>query len=184
LSRVMRHLLRWDGRRGSRYGANDRAGGALANMLSEPVDASGAAGVCYWAYTSRRIGHAGGRAITAGLRETQFPHQLSGRQGILFPIGHTGCKPDHSASIAANLDDKTWPIRRIREERRHGRGLREIAQRLDSAGIQCRGGRWSHTTFRSVLLRSRQIAAADRLPPTSRVISLAGMRPESRTSPA
>jgi hypothetical protein len=41
LSREMRHLLRWDGRRASRYGANDRTGGALANILSEPVSSPG-----------------------------------------------------------------------------------------------------------------------------------------------
>ena len=54
--------------------------------------------------------------------------------------------------------DEQATIGRIREERRHGRGLREIARRLDSAGIACRGGRWSHTTVRSVLVRSKNLA--------------------------
>ena len=54
--------------------------------------------------------------------------------------------------------DEQGVIRRIREERRIGRGLREIARRLDATGIRCRGGRWSHTTIRSVLIRSLQLA--------------------------
>ena len=46
--------------------------------------------------------------------------------------------------------DEQATIARIRADRQHGRGLREIARRLDVAGIACRGGRWSHTTVRSV----------------------------------
>jgi DNA invertase Pin-like site-specific DNA recombinase len=59
--------------------------------------------------------------------------------------------------------DEQRVIVRIREEHKHGRGLREIARRLDAAGISCRGGRWSHTTIRSVLLRSARLAQ-DRRP--------------------
>src|SRR5262249_16384709 len=65
--------------------------------------------------------------------------------------------PADTALLVEDADEQAV-IRRIREERRHGRGLREIARRLDSAGIVCRGGRWSHTTVRSVLLRPRQSA--------------------------
>jgi DNA invertase Pin-like site-specific DNA recombinase len=65
--------------------------------------------------------------------------------------------PDDSTRLVEDADEKAV-IARIRQERRHGRGLREIARRLDSAGIGCRGGRWSHSTIRSVLLRSAQVA--------------------------
>lgn len=64
------------------------------------------------------------------------------------------CDPDRLVEDA----DEQATIRRIREERRIGRGLREIARRLDAAGIACRGGSWSHTTVRSVLRRSQQFA--------------------------
>jgi site-specific DNA recombinase len=35
-----------------------------------------------------------------------------------------------------------------------GHGLREIARKLDRAGVDCRGGRWTHSTVRSILIRS------------------------------
>jgi DNA invertase Pin-like site-specific DNA recombinase len=70
-----------------------------------------------------------------------------------------GWRPDPSDAAGLIEDaDEQATIRRIREERRIGRGLREIARRLDAAGIACRGGRWSHTTVRSVLLRAAQFA--------------------------
>jgi hypothetical protein len=72
-----------------------------------------------------------------------------------------GWRPDPSDAdrLVEDADEQATSAR-IREERRYGRGLREIARRLDSAGIECRGGQWSHTTVRSVLLRSKQDAAA------------------------
>jgi hypothetical protein len=70
-------------------------------------------------------------------------------------------RPAHLAKPARLVEDadEQKVIARIREERRHGRGLREIARRLDLAGIDCRRGRWSHTIVRSVLLQSAQVAA-------------------------
>jgi len=61
--------------------------------------------------------------------------------------------PSDPARLVEDADEQAT-IRRIREKHRIGRGLREIARRLDAAGIGCRGGRWSHSTVRSVLLRS------------------------------
>ena len=49
-------------------------------------------------------------------------------------------------------------IARIRQARKNGGGLREIARSLDRAGIGCRGGRWSHTTIRSILRRAGHLA--------------------------
>jgi hypothetical protein len=70
-----------------------------------------------------------------------------------------GWRPDPSDPDRLVEDaDEQAAIRRIREERRVGRGLREIARRLDMVGIGCRGGRWSHTTIRSILLRSLHLA--------------------------
>jgi hypothetical protein len=45
-------------------------------------------------------------------------------------------------------------IASIRQERGKGQGLRAIAQTLDQSGIACHGGRWSHSTVRSVSLRA------------------------------
>jgi hypothetical protein len=66
-----------------------------------------------------------------------------------------GWRPDPSDSDRLVEDaDEQATIRRIRDERRVGRGLREIAMRLDLAGVACRGSRWSNTTVRSLLSRS------------------------------
>jgi Recombinase len=65
--------------------------------------------------------------------------------------------PADPARLVEDADEEVVIVR-IREERRHGRGLREIARRLDLAGIACHGGRWSHTTVRSVLHLSAAVA--------------------------
>jgi len=86
-------------------------------------------------------------------------HQAKGRRMTRADRCPYGWRPDPAdPDLLVEDADEQATIRRIREERRHGRGLREIARRLDSAGIACRGGRWSHTTVRSVLLRSVQPA--------------------------
>jgi DNA invertase Pin-like site-specific DNA recombinase len=86
-------------------------------------------------------------------------HQAKGRRMTRPDRCPFGWRPD-PADPARLIEDaeEQAPIRRIREERRYGRGLREIARRLDLAGVACRGGRWSHATVRSVLLRSLQLA--------------------------
>jgi Recombinase len=86
-------------------------------------------------------------------------HQAKGRRMTRPDRCPYGWRPDPADDERLVEDaDEQAVIARIREERRHGRGLREIARRLDAAGIACRGGRWSHTTVRSVLLRSAQLA--------------------------
>jgi DNA invertase Pin-like site-specific DNA recombinase len=86
-------------------------------------------------------------------------HQAKGRRMTRPDRCPYGWRPDPSDPDRLVEDaDEQAIVRRIREERRIGRGLREIARRLDSAGIACRGGRWSHTTVRSVLLRSAELA--------------------------
>ena len=88
-------------------------------------------------------------------------HQAKGRRMTRPDRCLYGWRPDPAdpARLAEHLGEQAV-IRRIREERRHGRGLREIARRLDLDGIACRGGRWSHTTVRSVLLRSDHLSVA------------------------
>jgi DNA invertase Pin-like site-specific DNA recombinase len=96
------------------------------------------------------------RTSTAMLR-----HQAKGRRMTRPDRCPYGWRPDPTDPERLVEDAaEQATIGRIREDRRHGRGLREIARRLDSAGITCRGGRWSHTTIRSVLLRCTQPAAA------------------------
>ena len=86
-------------------------------------------------------------------------HQAKGRRMTRPDRCPYGWRPDPSDPDRLIEDaDEQATVRRIREERRHGRGLREIARRLDVAGIGCRGGRWSHTTVRSILLRFAPLA--------------------------
>jgi hypothetical protein len=87
-------------------------------------------------------------------------HQAKGRRMTRPDRFPYGWRPDPSDPdwLVEDAGEQAT-IRRIRDERRHGRGLREIARRLDLAGIACGGGRWSHTTVRSVLLRSAYCAA-------------------------
>jgi DNA invertase Pin-like site-specific DNA recombinase len=94
------------------------------------------------------------RTSTAMLR-----HQAKGRRMTRPDRCPYGWRPDpsHADQLVEDADEQAVIVR-IREERRHGRGLWEIARRLDLAGIECRGGRWSHTTVRSVLLRSARVA--------------------------
>jgi DNA invertase Pin-like site-specific DNA recombinase len=81
-------------------------------------------------------------------------HQAKGRRMTRPDRCPFGWRPDESdpgrlVEDAAEQDT----IARIREERRQGRGIREIARRLDRDGVQCRGTSWSHSTVRSVLRR-------------------------------
>jgi DNA invertase Pin-like site-specific DNA recombinase len=87
------------------------------------------------------------RTSTAMLR-----HQAKGRRMSRPDRCPYGWRPDLAdpARLVEDAEEQATIIR-IREERRHGRGLREIARRLDSAGIACRGRRWSHTTVCFVL---------------------------------
>src|SRR5262245_52847651 len=95
------------------------------------------------------------RTSTAMLR-----HQAKGRRMTRPDRCPYGWRPDPADPTRLVEDAKEQAvIARIRQERLTGRGLREIVRRLDLAGVNCRGGRWSHTTVRSVLLRSKQNAA-------------------------
>jgi DNA invertase Pin-like site-specific DNA recombinase len=88
-------------------------------------------------------------------------HQAKGRRMTRPDRCPYGWRPDTADADRLVEDaDEQATIRRIREERRVGRGLREIARRLDAAGIACRRGRLSHTTVRSVLLRVARFADA------------------------
>jgi site-specific DNA recombinase len=88
-------------------------------------------------------------------------HQAKGRRMTRPDRCPYGWRPDPSdpGRLVADAAEQAV-IARIRRERRQGRGLREIARALDVAGIACRGGRWSHTTVRSILLRSGRLAVA------------------------
>jgi hypothetical protein len=86
-------------------------------------------------------------------------HQAKGRRMTRPDRCPYGWRPDPSDPDRLVQDpEEQVTIRRIRHERRTGRGLREITHRLDTAGIACRGGPWSHTTIRSILLRSAELA--------------------------
>jgi DNA invertase Pin-like site-specific DNA recombinase len=92
------------------------------------------------------------RTSTAMLR-----HQAKGRRMTRRDRCPIGWRPDEADPTQLVEDaEEQAAIARIRQERRRGRGLREIARILDRAGIGCRGGRWSHSTVRSVLIRSEQ----------------------------
>jgi site-specific DNA recombinase len=85
-------------------------------------------------------------------------HQANGRRMTRADRCPYGWQPDQDAPerLAEDAEEQAV-INRIRLERRQGRGLREIARRLDQAGIDCRGCRWSHTTIRSILNRAGEL---------------------------
>jgi hypothetical protein len=65
--------------------------------------------------------------------------------------------PNDETRLATAHDEQAI-IARIRQPHKNGGGLPEITRSLDRAGIDCRGGRWSHTTIASVLRRAGQLA--------------------------
>jgi DNA invertase Pin-like site-specific DNA recombinase len=86
-------------------------------------------------------------------------HQAKGRRMTRPDRCPFGWRPDTSdRDRLAEDPGEQAAIARIRQERRQGRGLREIARKLDQAGIDCRGGQWSHSTVRAVLRRCEQFA--------------------------
>lgn len=88
-------------------------------------------------------------------------HQANGRRmtrADRCPFGWRIDPTDPTRLSVAPEEQAT--IARIRQAHKNGGGLREIARSLDRAGIDCRGGRWSHTTIRSILRRAGQLAEA------------------------
>src|SRR5947208_1903045 len=94
------------------------------------------------------------RTSTAMLR-----HQAKGRRMTRPDRCPYGWRPDPADldRLAEDAEEQAV-IARIRQERRKGRGLRAITRALDQARIGCRGGSWTHSTVRSILLRSAQLA--------------------------
>jgi site-specific DNA recombinase len=86
-------------------------------------------------------------------------HQAKGRRMTRPDRCPYGWRPDPADSdrLAEDAEEQA-NIARIRQERRKGRGLRAIARALDRAGIDCRGRPWTHSTVRSIVLRSAQLA--------------------------
>ena len=88
-------------------------------------------------------------------------HQAEGRRMTRADRCPFGWRPDPADQDQLIEDaEEQEAIARIRQERQRGRGLREIARRLDDAGIGCRGRLWSHSAVRSVLQRAGQLAEA------------------------
>jgi DNA invertase Pin-like site-specific DNA recombinase len=86
-------------------------------------------------------------------------HQAKGRRMTRPDRCPFGWRPDDAEPARLVVDTaEQAAIARIRQERHQGRGLREIARILDRAGIDCRGGQWSHSTVRSVLRRDARTA--------------------------
>jgi DNA invertase Pin-like site-specific DNA recombinase len=87
-------------------------------------------------------------------------HQAKGRRMTRPDRCPFGWRPDEADTDHLVEDAaEQAAITRIRQERGQGRGLREIARILDQAGIDCRGGQWSHSTVRNILQRDRRTAA-------------------------
>jgi DNA invertase Pin-like site-specific DNA recombinase len=90
------------------------------------------------------------RTSTAMLR-----HQAKGRRMTRADRCPYGWKVDPLGDDRLIEDDAEQAvIGRITRERQNGATLREIAAGLDRAGFPCRGGRWEHSTVRSILLRN------------------------------
>jgi DNA invertase Pin-like site-specific DNA recombinase len=91
----------------------------------------------------------GERTSTAMLR-----HQATGRRMTRADRCPYGWRVDPAAAdrLAEDAEEQAVIVR-IRQERDKGHSLRDIARSLDRAGLQCRGGRWEHSTVRSILVR-------------------------------
>ena len=88
-------------------------------------------------------------------------HQANGRRMTRADRCPYGWKvdPDSPDRVVEEVEEQAV-ISRICQERRRGRGLREIARGLDQAGIDSRGCLWSHTTIRSILNRAGKLSEA------------------------
>ena len=86
-------------------------------------------------------------------------HQATGRRMTRPDRCPYGWRVDPAdADRLAEDAEEQAVIARIRQERAKGHSLRDIARALDNAGIGCRGGRWTHSTVRSILRRFEQLA--------------------------
>jgi site-specific DNA recombinase len=84
-------------------------------------------------------------------------HQAKGRRMTRADRCPFGWRVDPTnAERLAEDDDEQAVIDRIRQERAKGHSLRAIAELLDRSGVRCRGGRWEHSTVRSILSRSNR----------------------------
>ncbi len=87
-------------------------------------------------------------------------HQAKGRRMTRPDRCPYGWRPDPAAPDRLTEDaEEQAVVARIRQERRKGKGLRAIVRALDRAGVACRGGWWSHSTIRSILIRTPSVAA-------------------------
>jgi DNA invertase Pin-like site-specific DNA recombinase len=88
-------------------------------------------------------------------------HQAEGRRMTRPDRCPYGWRPDpaNPDNLVEDSEEQA-AIARIRQERQRGRGLREIARRLDQAGVPCRGRNWTHSAVRSVLQRAGDLAEA------------------------
>src|SRR6476620_4253953 len=99
----------------------------------------------------------GERTSSAMLR-----HQAKGRRMTRpdrCPYGWR-IHPSDPTRLIEDVEEQAT-IARIRQAHKNGAGLREIGRMLERAGIDCRGGRWVHTTIRSILRRAGQLAEAN-----------------------
>jgi DNA invertase Pin-like site-specific DNA recombinase len=88
-------------------------------------------------------------------------HQAKGRRMTRpdrCPYGWRVHPSDPTRLIEDTEEQAT--IARIRQAHKNGAGLREIGRMLERAGIDCRGGKWSHTTIGSILRRAGELAEA------------------------
>jgi DNA invertase Pin-like site-specific DNA recombinase len=94
------------------------------------------------------------RTSTAMLR-----HQANGRRMTHAAYCPFGKQPDplDSARLIDQPEEQS-AIAIIQAARAKGRGYKAIARLLDAKGIPCRGERWHHTTVRSILRRTRELA--------------------------
>jgi site-specific DNA recombinase len=110
-------------------------------------------------------------AALAQLEREQIAERTSSAMLYHQAKGRRMTRPDrcpygsrvHPSDPTRLIDDteEQATIARIRLAYENGGGLREIARSLDRAGINCRGGHWSHTTIRSILNRAGQLAEVD-----------------------
>lgn len=102
--------------------------------------------------------------VRARTRAAMLRYQKAGRRmSKLTPYGWTK-DPVNQALLVPDLDEQDV-IKWIESEYAAGRKLRAIGRELEKEGILCRGGKWQHTTIRSILRRSGKLRVEAISPP-------------------
>ena len=137
----------------------ERLNGAGADLavIQKNVNTRSPMGVCLHAFSA--LAQLEREQIAERTSSAMLRHQATGRRMTRADRCPYGWRvhPSDLTRLIVDVDEQ-GTVARFCQAHKNGAGLREICRILDRAGIDCRGGRWSHTTIRSILKRAGQLA--------------------------